>query len=205
MTQTFYETYWDGHEGELSDFKLKWPILSPLIPKKENIIILDFGCGNGQLILEMMKLNPRARFIGLDVSDIALQAAKKRISNVELLPIQDGGSFPVESGRVDFVFTSEVIEHVYDTENAISELSRILRKGGQLLLTTPYHGFLKNIALVLFGFDKHFNPTGPHVRFFSNKALFALLAKHGLRVLSHGYYGRFFPFSHSVYVLAVKE
>ena len=52
----------------------------------------------------------------------------------------------------DFVFSSEVLEHIYDVENAFSEVARILKPGGRLLLTTPYHGLIKNILITRFFF-----------------------------------------------------
>lgn len=167
--------------------------------------MLDFGCGAGHLIHEMRRVNPGARLIGIDVSEEALQRAKEHCPYAEFHRIDDGGTAPLHDGSVDFILSSEVIEHVYDTENMVAEIARILRPGGRLLLTTPYHGFFKNLAIVLFGFDRHFNPIGPHVRFFSKQTLTALLERHGLRVIAYDYYGRVYPLSHSMIVLAEKR
>lgn len=199
---SFYERYWGRASGHLGDFALKWPKLERFIPRDAGIAILDFGCGNGALIGEMKKLNPAARFVGLDVSGVALREARARFPKDAFHEIRDGDPFPLPDGSVDFIFSSEVIEHVYDTENAARELARVLRKGGSLLLTAPYHGFFKNLAIALFGFDRHFNPTGPHVRFFSRRTLTCLLERQGLRVVGYDYYGRVYPFSHSIVVRA---
>ena len=204
MPDNFYERYWKGREGPLGDFALKWPRLARSVPRERGITILDFGCGDGTLIGEMKKLNPGARFVGLDVSASALGVARARHPDVVFHHIQDGDPFPIPDGSVDFLFTSEVIEHVYDTENAAREVARVLRPGGTLLLTTPYHGFLKNLAIVLFGFDRHFDPTGPHVRFFSKRSLSRLLERQGMWVVGYDYYGRVYPFSHSIVVHARK-
>lgn len=64
---------------------------------------------------------------------------------------------------------------------------------------------IKNLLIVLFAFNRHFNPTGSHIRFFSKKSLFGLLQKYGFKVLKYGYYGRFYPVSHSIYILAEKK
>ncbi|MEK7464422.1 MAG: methyltransferase domain-containing protein [Patescibacteria group bacterium] len=206
MTKSFYERYWDrdDKQGQLSDFQLKWPILQKLIPKEKSIAILDFGCGNGFILREMMKINPDARYVGVDVSRVAIAEARQVLPNLDFHEIEDGAPVPLKDSSVDFIFSSEVIEHIYDTENAVREWSRILKPGGKVLLTTPYHGFLKNLLITIFGFDKHFNPTGPHVRFFSKKTLFNLLEKNKLMVEGCGYYGRFYPISHSIFVLAKK-
>ena len=202
---TFYERYWKGRTGtKLQDFHLKWPKLSRYIPLQDGMVILDFGCGDGTIIKEMMFVNPKAKFIGLDISQTALNAASESLPGVEFHRIADGGKFPIADKSVDFIFTSEVIEHVYDTKNAFSEMSRILRPGGQLLLTTPYHGFIKNLLIVLLLFDKHFDPTGPHVRFFTKRSLFYCLKKFGLKPVSLGYFGRFYPVPHCMFVIAEK-
>lgn len=201
----FYERYWKNEKGHLGDFELKWPLLSRFIPTDEGISIFDFGCGNASVMVEMKKLNPKAHYYGVDVSEEALSEAKVKMPEAEFLHIEDGGEFGMKDGVVDFVFTSEVIEHVYDTENAAKEIARVMKRGAKLLLTTPYHGFLKNLALVLFGFDKHFDPVGPHVRFFSKKTLCALFEKYGVETKKVFYYGRFYPFSHSIVIYAEKK
>ena len=201
----FYEKFWDGDSERLGDFQLKWPKLSAFIPKKGSIKILDFGCGKGEVIGAMKKINPDAKYFGADVSIAALDYAAKKYSDVNLSKIEDGGPLPFENSQFDFIFSSEVIEHIYDTENAFRELSRVLKSDGEILLTTPHHGLIKNLLLVLFGFDNHFNPIGPHVRFFSKKSLFKLLNNNNFKVIKYGFYGRFYPVSHSIFVLAKKK
>ena len=205
MANEFYNRYWgERGEGHLSDFDLKWPKLKRYIPLEERVTIADFGCGGGEILREISLINPSAKLIGLDVSDRALKRARQRLPQGNFHKIEDGGQFPLENRSADFVFSSEVIEHVYDTENAAAEITRILRPGGEVLMTMPYHGFLKNLLIVFLGFDRHFDPVGPHVRFFSKKTITGLLERAGLKVVHYDYYGRFFPFSHSMVVLAKK-
>lgn len=201
----FYEKYWIGEDGHLSDFNLKWPKLKKFIPSEKEIVVVDFGCGNGKIIQEMKKNNPQAEYVGLDVSGVALELAEATLPDCKFYKIEDGGSLPLENNSVDFIFSSEVVEHIYDTENAMAELYRILKPGGKLLLTAPYHGLIKNILIAIFAFDKHFNPIGSHIRFFSKKSLFDLLKKYGFEIEKYGYYGRFFPIYHSIFVLAKKK
>lgn len=201
----FYERYWENKSGHLDDFVIKWPKLKQFIPLEKGAVVVDFGCGKGDILKEIAAINPHAKCIGLDVSKRALELAKSQLPDFDFHKIEDGGLFPLRDASADFVFSSEVIEHVYDTENAFREIARVLRPRGRLLLTTPYHGLLKNLALVLFGFDRHFNPAGPHVRFFSNNALARMLGAVGIGIQEWHYYGRFWPLSHSVVVLAEKE
>ncbi len=201
----FYEKFWDRDSEKLYDFDLKWPKISKFIPKNPNMVILDFGCGKGDIIGEMAKINPTAKYIGADVSEAALDYAKDKYRSVDFKKIEDGGRFPLEDSSIDFVFSSEVVDHIYDTENAFSEIGSVMKSGGEVFITTPFHGLIKNLLLVLFGFDKHFDPIGPHVRFFSKKSLFGLLEKNNFEIVRHGYYGRFYPVPHSIFVLAKKK
>lgn len=205
MTKKFYENYWEKQEDYLSDFFLKWPKLEKFIPKNDSIVIVDFGCGNGKILGEIIKINLKAKLIGLDVSETALEEAKKNLSEVEFYKIVDGEKFPLNDGIADFIFSSEVIEHIYDTENAFKEITRILKPGGKILFTTPYHGFIKNLLIAFFAFNKHFNPTGAHIRFFTKKTLLGLLNKNNFKLIKVGYYGRFWPISHSIFILAEKK
>jgi 2-polyprenyl-3-methyl-5-hydroxy-6-metoxy-1,4-benzoquinol methylase len=201
----FYERYWSGKStGKLDDFQRKWPVLAPLIPRQDGLTILDYGCGNGEILAEMWRLNPDARYIGVDVSETAVAAARQRLPNATFYCVPDGGGVPLEDGAAQFILCSEVIEHVYDTEATLQELARLLKPGGRILLTTPYHGLIKNILLTLFAFDRHFDPTGPHVRFFTRRSLFKCLVQAGMRPERHGYIGRFYPVPMAIYVLARK-
>lgn len=204
MTKQFYENYWEEQNDYLSDFQLKWPKLRKFIPLENNITIIDFGCGNGKILGEIKKINPRAKLIGFDVSEAAIEQAKKDSPDVEFYKINDGEKIPLKDKTADFIFSSEVIEHIYDTENAFSEMARILHPGGKILLTTPHHGFIKNLLITFFAFNKHFNPIGAHIRFFTKKTLLDLLNKNNLKAVKIGYYGRIYPISHSIFILAEK-
>ena len=201
----FNERQFGNNTQHHYDFWDKWSVIEKFIPKKGNIILLDFGCGPGIILKLIYEKNPSGKYIGLDVSSSVLERARKIFPEGNFYEINDGEKLPLEDNSVDFIFSSEVIEHVYDTENAVSEMCRILKPAGKLLLTTPYHGFIKNLLIIIFSFNKHFSPTDSHVRFFTKKTLFNLLKKYSFEIEKYGYYGRFWPVPHSIYVLAYKN
>jgi len=202
---SFYERYWLETAAQVKDFQRKWPKLSRFIPREPGVHILDVGCGDGRFVCAMSALNPQARFTGVDVSQAALDLAAKAAPHAAFHRIADGAPLPLADASVDFILATEVIEHVYDTEAMFREMARVLKPGGRLLITTPYHGFLKNLVRVAVWFDRHFDPTGPHIRFFSNRALDRCLRTAGLARLARGYFGLFRPLSFSVFVLAGKR
>ena len=78
----------------------------------------------------------------------------------------------------------EVVEHLYLPRPLFLQSARVLRPGGALILTTPYNGFLKNLAISLTnGWDRHFGADwdGGHVKFFSPRTLTRLAGEAGFR------------------------
>jgi len=58
---------------------------------------------------------------------------------------------PFKSEIFDAIWTTEVLEHLLEVRRTVSEFNRILRPGGLLVITTPYHGLVKNLILSLYG------------------------------------------------------
>jgi 2-polyprenyl-6-hydroxyphenyl methylase/3-demethylubiquinone-9 3-methyltransferase len=79
------------------------------------------------------------------------------------------------------VWSSEVIEHVADTATWLSEVRRVLRPGGQLLLTTPSHG---RLPLLFGGIDRFSEPLGDHLHLYSRASLRNLLEEFGFGEIS---------------------
>lgn len=199
----YYERYWNERET-LEDFSYKWPVLKNFVPRKSKIRILDFGCGKGTILLEMRKINPKASFYGVDVSVKAINFIRKGDKKTRLYEIVDGGKLPFDDGFFDFIIASDVLEHVYDTENAFSELSRVLKTGGKILISVPYNGLLKRAIISLFFFDQIFEPSTPHIRFYTKTNLEKYLRKYKIETLKVGYYGRFYPLSNGMYIIGKK-
>jgi 2-polyprenyl-3-methyl-5-hydroxy-6-metoxy-1,4-benzoquinol methylase len=141
--------------------------------------VLDVGCGEGYFTAQLARA--KAAVVGVDVSAEALRRARARHPQLELQAIDAGGSWPLPDASFDLVWAGEVIEHVADTAAWLSEVRRVLRPRGQLLLSTPAHGRVAMLALALSGsrFDRHFDPLSDHLRFYSARALRRLLEDFG--------------------------
>lgn len=106
------------------------------IPKKDNQKILDAGCGEGHLLEYIRAANPSHALFGYDITDVAIESAKKRcpearIQHINLVKIDS----PNES--FDVIICTEVLEHIYEYREVLGGLLRILRKGGVLIVTFP--------------------------------------------------------------------
>ena len=144
--------------------------------------VLDLGCGAGEFSAALAAAG--ALPIGVDVAAEALRRAAARAPGLDLRLWRDGEPLPLEDSSVDSVWAGEVIEHVADVAPWLSELRRVLRPRGTLLLTTPHHGplTLLHLALSPRRFERHFEPRSDHVRFFSPRTLRALLGDLGFDV-----------------------
>jgi len=201
----FHDKWWiEGalHEGH--DFKWKWPVIKRALPIK-NSTILDYGCGDGRYLEEFLNVNPY-KIIGADISPYAINQAKKKFPKGRFFVTEgkDNEKLPINAGSVDFILAADVIEHIFEVTNFLTEMNRVLKKGGKIFISTPYHGTIKNIIIALIGFDTAFNPTYAHIRFFTKNSLSKLLQANGFKVTEYGQYGRFKPVSMGMYFIAKK-
>jgi len=139
--------------------------------------VLDLGAGDGHFAASLAGAG--CTVVAFDPSAVAVARSEGR---VELLPA--GGEIPLDDSSMDVVWAGEVIEHVADTDAWMSEVRRVLCSGGRLLLSTPWHGRLKSAALALFAHERAFDPRGPHLRFYTPRAMHELLDDFGFRDVS---------------------
>lgn len=201
----YYDKYWKEKGSKSDDFRYKWPVISKLVPINLKGLILDIGCGTGEVLSEIVRLNPQAKIIGTDISKYAILIASKKLPNSKFYLIKNGEKLPINDNSIDFIVCLDVIEHIYDIQNIYREFKRILKPGGKILITTPYYGLIKNIIIVLTCFDRVFNPFEGHIRFFSKKTLLKAFKQINFGVIEIGYFGRFYPLWNGIYILAFKK
>ena len=144
--------------------------------------MLDVGCGAGEFSAALLEAG--ARPIAVDVAREALRRARERVPGLDARLWEPGEPLPVDDASVDAVWAGEVVEHVADVAPWLSELRRVLRPRGTLLLTTPHHGpgTLLRLALSRRAFAEHFEPRSDHVQYFSPRTLRELLDDLGFDV-----------------------
>jgi len=101
--------------------------------KKANRI-LEVGAGNGRMIRILRKNGVKSDFFAVDIT-----RRVKEINDADANSVMaDARTLPFKNESFDFVYSLGVIEHFPETEQAIKEQSRVLRKGGYIFITTPH-------------------------------------------------------------------
>jgi SAM-dependent methyltransferase len=131
--------------------------------------VLDLGCGAGRFVAALRDAG--ADPVGVELAEAALGRARRNAPGADLRLVEPDGSLPLEHGGVDLVWCSEVLEHVADTAYLLLEVRRVLRPGGRLLVTVPFHGRVKAALIAFAHFDAHFDPLGQHLRFYTRTSL----------------------------------
>jgi len=112
---------------------------------------LDLGCGNGSLTFEIAKIFRCTEIWGVDIDEEALNKASMR--GIKILKVDlNTQKVPLSDETFDLVTAFDVIEYLWNTDNLISEVYRLLKRGGYFILTTPNLASWINRLLLLFGY-----------------------------------------------------
>lgn len=165
--------------------------------------VLDFGCNTGAATAALADAGHEV--VGVDISESAIARARQCVPAAAFHRIEAENRLPFADESFDSCVCSEVIEHLFDVPGFLREVRRVLRPGGVLALTTPYHGWFKNLLLISFNFERHFHPAGGHIRFFSVRSLRACLDAAGFDPGPITGIGRAWPVWKSMFAAARKR
>ena len=162
--------------------------------------IVELGCGDGSLLVEVANALGIRDFYGVDIDEVALKKAVGRGVKVFKADL-NSDPLPFKDGFFDAVLMEEVIEHLVNPDNAIREAFRVLKAGGLLLLSTPNLAWWLNRLALLLGYQPYWSecstvynvgkfkrnqgqPLSGHLRLYTYKALKQLLELHGFKVIA---------------------
>ncbi|MBS1834791.1 MAG: methyltransferase domain-containing protein [Acidobacteria bacterium] len=167
--------------------------------------VFDLGCGNGSVANWLSRKGYDV--YGVDPSVTGIATANEAFPSLNLEvgscyePLHERfGCFPL-------VVSLEVVEHVYAPREFARCVASLLEPGGIALISTPYHGYLKNLALALTGkLDAHFTALWDHghIKFWSRATITTLIEESGLRVREIRRVGRIPAFAKSMIVVAER-
>lgn len=192
-----YKDY--GYTNDEADHSHAY-LWSPLLNILQNISpsnILDVGCGNGSIVTRLLKKGYTA--YGTDASENGIKIASNNNPNNFALQNLDNDDLPQKFKHLKFntIISTEVIEHLYSPDSFIDFCITVLSQADgdkHIIISTPYHGYLKNLLLALAGkWGSHADPLweGGHIKLWSKKTLTQLLEKKGFKVVKFFGCGRF--------------
>lgn len=169
--------------------------------------LLDLGCGNGSVSNEFASADYAVT--GMDHSTSGIRIARENYPAAQFLQHNLENPLPPNlHGQFDAVVSLEVIEHLFFPRILLHRAAEALKPGGLLILSTPYHGYFKNLALALFNqWDSHCHPLRDygHIKFFSRATLEQILAEEKFQVSAVAYVGRIPALAKSIVVSCRKS
>jgi 2-polyprenyl-3-methyl-5-hydroxy-6-metoxy-1,4-benzoquinol methylase len=168
--------------------------------------VLDLGCGNGSFSAVMQ--SEGFLVAGCDASASGIAFARQAHPSIDVFEHEISEPMPSRyAGPYDAVVALEVVEHLMQPRQLVHGAYQSLRPGGALIMSSPYHGYWKNMALALTNsFDDHWHPLRDfgHVKFFSRKTLSQLAREERFSIKDFIRVGRVPAFACSMIVVAVK-
>ena len=144
---------------------------------------------------------------GIDPSEEGIAIAQEAFPELDLHRGSAYDDLAARFGQFPAVVSLEVVEHVYYPRKYASCVYDLLEENGIAIISTPYHGYWKNLALALTGkMDDHFGPlwTHGHIKFWSRDTLSQLLREAGFRDVAFRRVGRIPPLAKSMIAIATK-
>jgi len=199
------EYIWDV-AGEAGSHPYLLPAVTAELQRLRARCVLDLGCGNGTFTAQLLKAG--YDITGMDHSSSGIALAQREYPRIPFARHDLHDELPAaHAGKYDAVVAVEVIEHLLLPRRLMAAATAALRPGGALVITTPYHGYLKNLALAMTGkFDEHWAPLRDygHVKFFSRRTLTQLFEEFGYRDIAFRTAGRVPPLAKSMVVSGIK-
>ena len=167
--------------------------------------LFDLGCGNGSVGAHLAAEGWSVT--GVDPSSEGIAQARKAYPD---LRFEEGSAYDDlagKHGRFPVVVSLEVVEHVYAPRDYARTLFDLVEPGGTAIISTPYHGYLKNLALALTGkMDRHFTALWDHghIKFWSIQTLTTLLEEAGFNQFRFRRVGRIPVLAKSMIAIAQK-
>lgn len=114
-------------------------------------LLLDCGCGSGELTAAVARALGTATAIGLDIRPQALMEARRLAVLPLLADLRQ--PFPLRSQSCDVILANQVIEHLSDTDSFVEEVKRVLKPDGYSIICTENLSSWHNLFALFLGFQ----------------------------------------------------
>jgi 2-polyprenyl-3-methyl-5-hydroxy-6-metoxy-1,4-benzoquinol methylase len=199
---------WTSAEHELSHAYLLPAVdrvLAGLKLPENQRRIFDLGCGNGSVAAYLAKQG--YDIVGVDPSEEGIARGRQAHPRLQLHQGSCYDDLAKLHGRFPVLLSLEVVEHVYFPRHFAATARDLLQDGGTAIISTPYHGYWKNLAMALTGkLDSHFTVLWDHghIKFWSMRTLKRLLLEAGFKTVRFERVGRIPILAKSMIAIATR-
>lgn len=146
--------------------------------------VLDIGSADGTFTKVIVDKSKADKVIGIDVLPDSVSYAKRRFarSKVVSFKVADAHNLPFGGNYFDAVFCLETLEHVEDPCRVVSEMFRVLKKGGYVVVLVPNENFLFKIGWQLWLLGPGSIWKGTHIQNLSAEEILGTLKKGGFKI-----------------------
>ena len=204
----YHSTEYAYRSAQLAwDNEYLWqPVEKILLFEKGNANrLFDLGCGNGASANAASQLG--FEVIGVDSSHSGIEAATQAFPHMHFAVASAYDDLAKEYGTFPIVVSLEVVEHCFEPRKYARTIYNLLEQDGVAIISTPYHGYLKNLAIALLGkCDDHWTALwdGGHIKFWSQTTLKTLLQESGFSSVEFIRVGRIPCLAKSMIAIARK-
>jgi ubiquinone/menaquinone biosynthesis C-methylase UbiE len=185
---------WHEHrasaEAQIEEPHHPWHVtVARLLPDLQGKKVLEIGCGRGDFAIWLASRHPQAEVTGVDFSEVAIEIAQGRAAERRSrarFQVEDSEAMSFDDCSFDYVISCECMEHVLHPQKMAREIYRVLKPGGEFILTTEnYFNAMILLWLQTWTTGKPFDSGSgvqPHENFFLFWRVKKILERGGLRV-----------------------
>ena len=146
--------------------------------------ILEVGCGKGETLALIKQLDPDVKITGVEPYDVA-----PVISGIKSVTLQDYCEDPETQLRAfDLILLADVLEHIWDYEEFLSLVDKLLAPGGYLVVSVPNLKFMPAIIKILVNDDFPETPGGvfdrDHKRWFTKRKIQSVIKSLNYKIIN---------------------
>lgn len=181
-----------------------WFIIDKVLPTlaiSSEAKVLDVGCGDGRVLRGLKKAFPLWKLYGVDISQPNIKALLDEGFDVQLVDVSSE-ALPYQDDYFDLVLLFDVVEHLVDPDWALTQIRKVVRRNGFVLIKTPNLAFWINRIILLLGLQPLYtevsthkvvgrkytflgqgNQVVGHLRIFTKPALVDFVEYHGFKIV----------------------
>lgn len=201
IKKSFYEqpNYRNSRAGLSSRHQQVLEVAARYCSSNKATRILDMGCLDGAFSMILGRQLGASEVYGVDISQANVENAQAKGCKAITFDL-DAERLPFDDASFDLIHAGDVIEHLYNPDNLLKEIQRLLTAEGICILTTPNLAALANRIVLLFGYQPfpvgtslEYDPgkllisnpllLGGHIRVFTYRAICQLCHWHNLRIV----------------------